>query len=62
MRSEGVLLAFQIISFRQPLEQRTNPIVGPSQRTNSPWVNCIGWFTTITVTLAAASLIWTWIR
>lgn len=32
------------------------------RRTNTPWVNWIGWITTVAVTLAAAGLIWSWIR
>ncbi len=32
------------------------------QRTNTVWVNGIGWLTTAAVTLAVAGLIWTWVR
>jgi NRAMP (natural resistance-associated macrophage protein)-like metal ion transporter len=31
-------------------------------RTNNVWVNSIGWITTVSVTLAAGALIWSWIR
>jgi len=32
------------------------------RRTNTPWVNWIGWITTAAVTLAAGGLIWSWLR